>query len=995
MARAGARSIQLSSGSSWLGWGVISALALVACNGEAPAEDQKRVSAFAVGDANVITQHNDFARTGAQRAESTLTPTSVNYNDFGVVYTRAVNGMIFAQPLYVEDALKRYVYVVTSENMLYALDANNEAVDPTQGLAITRQISPPALRSAFPNAGGGFLEGTTNVGVLSTPAIVTATHTLYVVAPDGSGGGVKWRLHAFDANTLLPKYTAQSSIEITGSVVGIGGLAPGRSMTLTFNPARQISRAGLLAMQQNTTTRIYAGFAGFGDAPPYHGWIFKFIDNNCTPVASCQGLSISAVRNTTPHEVFESGDAGRPEGGGGIWQSGNGIAGDNVNNLIYFTTGNATPRAGSPFTTPYGADSIDNGVAQLNSLTLAINRTWLPPNYGTLQISDTDFGSGGVLLLPGNKLLAAGKTGVFYVANRDLASGPTQAFQAFDNTWVPPLTPTSMPCTTGGSVSCPTTYDNQAGPPPNVHGTPVYWEGTVGSSSVKRIYAWAEKDYLKYWNYDPTTGVVNTTAHPAPVRALQGMPGGVLSISSNGSSNAVIWATVPETDARRCLAPGCDANQRRAPGRIYAFDANLNPLWDAYIPGHAKFTPPTIAAGRVFVPTFSNRLIVYGPKPQTVSTWRSLAGPTKTSFSFNPGLSTWDGTRMDIFMRSTGSQMFHKAWVSSSWLPTADWEAHPGATIAGALASASWGVGRVDVLGREGSSIKWKFWEGTWSAWDGAGHLPTGSAASDPSLVTWASGRLDAFALNSSGDLLHSAYVSGAWTSPWEVHTTLSGPHPEPGSRLAVVATSDAATPPPGVRHWTTGQSLHVFARGQVSAFFPLLYKRYTTARGWEPVNGTSWFSLGGSLASDPSAVSAGDGKIDVFVRNGDGELSHAYTANATSANPIASVPWNPWEGRDPIGAPQPEFSWMVTSPSTRPVVLTDGNGTIALYVRGGDDVMHRCLFNGSYWSLWQKLRGGSAASEPIGIRTGSDEIFTGNASGDLWQIEPPSAAPP
>jgi len=379
------------------------ALVLAACGGS-PSSDE-RVGARdqpLISAANVLTQHNDISRTGVQRAEAIITPASVNYDNFGPLYSRYVNGMMFAQPLYLEgvggDVAKNYVYVATSENDLYAFDARSEGTSPTSGVALHRQLSTPAARGAFPNAGGGFLEGTTNIGILSTPTIDASTNTIYVVSADGSAGGVKWRLYALDAATLEAKYSAQPSLEITGSVTGKVGVAPGSNGTITFQPGKQISRSGLLVMGSGATTRIFAGFAGFGDAAPYHGWVFKFIDNNCTPRSSCQGLTISAVQNTTPHETFNSGDAGRPEGGGGLWQSGNGIAGDDVNNLLYFVTGNATPRGGTCGTTPYGSDSIDNGVAQLNALTLGITGKWLPPNYGQLQCSDTDFGSGGALL---------------------------------------------------------------------------------------------------------------------------------------------------------------------------------------------------------------------------------------------------------------------------------------------------------------------------------------------------------------------------------------------------------------------------------------------------------------------------------------------------------------------------------------------------------------------------------------------------------------------
>ena len=54
----------------------------------------------AAGQTAVTTWHYNNARTGANTTEKILTPSNVNVNTFGKVFTQPVDGIIVGQPLY-------------------------------------------------------------------------------------------------------------------------------------------------------------------------------------------------------------------------------------------------------------------------------------------------------------------------------------------------------------------------------------------------------------------------------------------------------------------------------------------------------------------------------------------------------------------------------------------------------------------------------------------------------------------------------------------------------------------------------------------------------------------------------------------------------------------------------------------------------------------------------------------------------------------------------
>src|SRR5262245_29748293 len=94
---------------------------------------------------NVLTQHNDNARSGAYLAETRLTPATVSSGLFGPLYMREVSGDVLAQPLYVEQVptsrgLKNMFFIATALNVLYGFDADSPDTSLAGGSIWTRTL---------------------------------------------------------------------------------------------------------------------------------------------------------------------------------------------------------------------------------------------------------------------------------------------------------------------------------------------------------------------------------------------------------------------------------------------------------------------------------------------------------------------------------------------------------------------------------------------------------------------------------------------------------------------------------------------------------------------------------------------------------------------------------------------------------------------------------------------------------------------------------------
>jgi hypothetical protein len=500
------------------------------------------------GQLNVTTYHNDNARTGQNLQETVLTPQNVGSTTFGKLFSYRVDGNVYAQPLYLQNVdipqrgVHNVVYVVTEHDSVYAFDGDSNAGANIQPLW-KRSFVNPARGVRAVSSKDVDCRNPPEIGITGTPVIDTSTGTIYMVTITKENSRFVQRLHALDVRTGTEKLGGP--VVITATVPGDGdGSSNG---FVTFDPLRQGQRPGLLL--QNGL--VYIGWASYCDISPYHGWIMAY---------DAKSLNQVAVWNTTPNG-----------GQGGVWQSGGGLAGDADFN-IYFATGNGTFDGDTDF-----GDSILK-LSQTNDGTFTVADYFTPYDQASLNISDADLGSGGVLLFPDQPegslyqhlLVEAGKGGTLYLINRDEMGH----FHVGDDSQIVQ----SIPRAASGGM----------------YGSFAWWNNN--------LYLAGNDDNLKAFSFDVASGKL----FPSPTSQTSivfDYPPPTPSISANGNSNAILWIIQNDYVKHRVVLRAYDANNLSR--ELY----NSNEESDRDLPVH--FSVPTVVNGKVYVGAASN-LIVYG-----------------------------------------------------------------------------------------------------------------------------------------------------------------------------------------------------------------------------------------------------------------------------------------------------------------------------------------------------------------------------------------------
>jgi hypothetical protein len=265
---------------------VVTVSAVLAADSTKSGSAAINVEAVPPGNSGVFSWRNDNMLSGVTSQETALTIAAVSGGRFGKLFSCAVDGAVYAQPLYFanlsipEKGLHNIVFVATEHDSVYAFDADavpcqqvwrTNFVDNLGGAAAGISTVPACsvITSTCTSNDVGSTDITPEIGITGTPVIDPVTKTLYVVAKTKENGVYKQGLHALDLLTGGEKFGGPALIQ--ASVSGIGDGTDGGGQ-VRFDPRRQNQQAALLL----AGGKVYVAFGGHGNTDAFHGWIFAF-----------------------------------------------------------------------------------------------------------------------------------------------------------------------------------------------------------------------------------------------------------------------------------------------------------------------------------------------------------------------------------------------------------------------------------------------------------------------------------------------------------------------------------------------------------------------------------------------------------------------------------------------------------------------------------------------------------------------------------------------
>jgi len=702
---------------------------------------------------DVLTYHNDNARTGLNPNETILTPANVNSSAFGKLFLLSVDGKVDAQPLYLSNVTipnkgtHNLLFVATEHDSVYAFDADTGAV-----LWQVSLLKPGESTSDDHGCG----QVTPEIGITATPVIDRSSGpngSVYLVAMSKDSSRKYFqRLHALDVTTGAEQFGGP--VDIQAQFPGIGDNSNGTNVI--FDPGQYKERPALLLLNHV----IYTTWASHCDFRPYTGWVISYDENTLAQVS---------VLNVTPNGNE-----------GAIWASGGGPAADSSGN-IYFLDANGTfdttlNAQGFPSQGDYG-----NAFLKLSTInnTLAVADYFQTFDQATLNNNDTDLGSGAALLLPDmtdalgkirHLAVGAGKDGNIYLADRDNMG----KFNPANNSSLYQELPGALP---GGEWANPAYFNNR-----------LYY-GPVGGP----IYA-----------FQFSTAKLSSTLASRSVNTFN-YPGATPSVSANGVLNGIVWATENTSPAVLHAYDASDLSNE-------LYNSNQAGARDQFGAGN-KFITPTIANGKAYVGT-TNGVGVFGLTPpkittqpvnQTVTagqtatftaaatgsptptvqwqvstdggvTFSNVSGATSTTLSFTTVLSQSGNRYRAVFTNSAGTATTTAATltVNSPTPPTITTQPANQTVIAGQTATFT-----AAATGSPTPTVQWQV------STDGGMTFSNVSGATSTTLSFTT-------ALSQSGNRYRAMFTNSAGTATTTAATLTvnSGPPPPPSGTVTVQNTN-------------------------------------------------------------------------------------------------------------------------------------------------------------------------------------------------------------
>jgi hypothetical protein len=344
-----------------------------------------------------------------------MDPSIVGSSQFGQLFKTALPGkyngvaeQVFSQPLvYTTSDERQYVYLATTQNNLYKINAKTGAI------VMSRNLHIPFLTADL----NGCVDINPHIGVTATGVIDPDTDTLYLTAKtylDQNGGNGaqgkpdgRYYLHAINVNDLTERPNFPINLE---------GTVARNNPTRSFNGGIHHQRPALI----HTGQFIYAGFASHCVQYNFTGWIMGW-DKSSGANVERWATEGAGVPNTTP--------------GGGVWMSGGGIASDDAGSL-FFGTGNgyASQLSTIPVNGRYPPTALEEAAVHMtinDDGSTTVVDFFMPFEKTQLDGADRDLGCSPLELLPSEFScgeykrigVITGKSGKTYFLNMDNLGG--------------------------------------------------------------------------------------------------------------------------------------------------------------------------------------------------------------------------------------------------------------------------------------------------------------------------------------------------------------------------------------------------------------------------------------------------------------------------------------------------------------------------------------------------------------------------------------------